>query len=225
MFSKVGYNQNKILVLVISLLLLIFVAIQFNHPMWFRHFRSDATFSRRCVPKEVQDDMLKLTYDVHRILKDLNTTHFLLYGSLWGALRMKRPLPWDDDVDLGMIPDGGYPKLTEEQFLKKFREKGVKITNNMRQKSSYKFERGRGAVDLMIFYEYGDTMKRRGWEAWLLTVHYNLHHSFPKVLVEHRPLPELKFGWFMMPVPRNGIEIMKHMYRYDWWVTYKPESC
>ncbi len=137
MLSKAGYNFNKTLVLLISLLLLIFIAIQFNHPMWFRHFRSDATFSRRCAPKDVQDDMLKLTYDIHLILKDLNITYFLIYGSLWGALRMNKPLPWDDDVDLGMIPDGKYPTLSEDQFLAKFREKGVKVTNNMLQKSSF----------------------------------------------------------------------------------------
>lgn len=169
--------------------------------------------------------MLKLTYDVHLILKELNITHFLTYGSLWGALRMNKPLPWDDDVDLGMIADGEYPKLSEQKFLTKFRKKGVKIVNNMRQKSSYKFERGKGAVDLIIYYDYGSWMKRQGWESWLLTVHYNLHHSFPKKLIEHKPLPRLKFGWFMMPVPQNGIEIMKYMYRYDWWVTYKAESC
>ena len=226
MFIKGGYNLHKTLVLVFSLLMLLFIAIQFNHPMWFRHFRSDATLSRHCVSKEVQDDMLKLTYDVHLILKDLNITHFLIYGSLWGALRINKPLPWDDDVDIGMIADGQYPNLSEEQFLKKFREKGVKITNNMRQKSSFKFERGKGDVDLMIYYDYGEWMKRRGWEAWLLTVHYNLHHTFPKNLVEHKPLPSLKFGWFMMPVPQKGMEIMKHMYRYDWWVNYKPdETC
>lgn len=225
MFSKAGQNYNRTLVVLISVLLLIFMGIQFKHPMWFRHFRSDATLKRHCVPKDVQNDMLTLTYDVHLILKGLNVTHFLIYGSLWGALRINKPLPWDDDVDLGMIPDGKYPRLSEERFLKKFREKGITITNNMRQKSSFKFVRGKGAVDLMIYYEYGASMKRQGWEPWLLTVHYNLHHTFPKGLIEHKPLPMTRFGWFMMPVPQHGIEIMKHMYRYDWWITHKAESC
>ena len=224
MFVKVGHSCNKNIFLLVVLLLLIFIAIQFNHPMWFRHFRSDATLSRDCVAEDIQDDMLRLTYEVHGILQDLHITHFLIYGSLWGALRMNKPLPWDNDVDLGMIADGEYPNLSEEQFLEKFRSKGIKITNNMRQKSSFKFERGKGAVDLMIYYEHGDWMKRQGWEPWLLIVHYNLHHTFPKNLVEHKPLPSLKFGALMMPVPQHGIEIMKHMYRYDWWVNYKPDS-
>ena len=224
MFSK-GYGFNKTAVLFVAVLMLVFIAMQFNHPIWFRKFRPDAKVKRSCTPKDVQDDMLSLAYDVHLILRDLNITHFLMYGSLWGALRINKPLPWDDDVDLGMIPDGKYSLLSEEKFLEKFRQKGVKITNNMRQKSSFKFERGKGAVDLMIYYVYGEWMKREGWEPWLLTVHYNLHHTFPRNLIAHKPLPQLKFGWFMMPVPQSGIEIMKHMYRYDWWVTYKTESC
>ncbi|XP_028399192.1 uncharacterized protein LOC114522656 [Dendronephthya gigantea] len=223
MLTKAGYVYNKTLVVITSILLISFMAIQLNHPMWFRHFRSDATLRRFCTPQDVQQDMLKLTYDIHIILRDLNITHFLMYGSLWGALRVNKPLPWDNDVDLGMIPDGKYPSLSEEQFLTKFREKGVKITNNMRQKSSFKFERGKGAVDLIIYYVYGGYMKRQGWEAWLMTIHYNFHHTFPRNLIEPKPLPKRTFGWFKMPVPRKGIEIMKHMYRYDWWETPKPE--
>lgn len=192
--------------------------------MWFRIFRHDAKVVRDCAPKDVQTDMLKLTYDVHVILKDLGITHFLMYGSLWGALRLKRPLPWDDDVDLGMIEDGKFSSLSIKEFEGKFLEKGIRITDNLRQKSSYKFERDKGAVDLMIYYEYGDWMKRRGWEPWILSVHYNLHHTFPKHVIENKPLPELEFGWFNMPVPQYGIEIMKYMYRYDWRVEYKTES-
>lgn len=192
--------------------------------MWFRKFRSDAKVTKDCTPQDVLTDMLELTYDVHTILNELNITHFLLYGSLWGAIRLNGPLPWDDDVDLGMIEDGKYPSLSTEEFLRKFYEKGTRITNNLSQKSSLKFERDKGAVDLMIYREYGQWMKRRGWEPWVLLVHYNLHHTFPKNVIK-QPLPQLKFGWFTMPVPLNGIEIMKHLYRYDWWVEYKIESC
>lgn len=193
--------------------------------MWFRIFRSDAKVKRDCTPKDVQTDMLKLTYDIHIILKELGITHFLMYGSLWGALRLNRPLPWDDDVDLGMIEDGKFASLSIKEFERKFQEKGIRITDNLRQKSSYKFERDKGAVDLMIYYEYGDWMKRQGWEPWILSVHYNLHHTFPKLVINNKPLPERKFGWFNMPVPQYGIEIMKYMYRYDWWVEYQTESC
>lgn len=219
-----GYNLTRVTTTSCIILVILFIAFQSNHPMWFRRFRSDAKVSRVCTPDDVQNDMLALTYDIHMILKTLNITHFLIYGSLWGALRMNRPLPWDDDVDLGMIEDGKYPLITSREFLKRFRQKDIRITDNMDQKSSFKFERGKGAVDLMIYYEYGKWMKRRGWEAWLLTLHYNLHHTFPKAVI-NGALPQRKFGWFMMPVPRNGMEIMKHMYRYDWWVEYKMESC
>ena len=224
-FTHKMYLTKNYGLLLLFTLLITFMALQLNHPMWFRHFRSDATLSRHCVPAVVQNDMLKLAYDVHLILKNLNVTHFLLYGSLWGALRINKPLPWDNDVDLGMIADGRFVQLAENEFLKMFQEKGIKVTNNMRQKSSYKFDRDNGAVDLMIYYDYGEWMKRQGWESWLLTIHYNLHHTFPKKLIEDKPLPQTKFGWFMMPIPRHGIEIMKHMYRYDWWITPKQESC
>ena len=46
--------------------------------------------------------LLNLTYEIHDILIDLQLDHWLMYGSIFGALRADGPLPWDYDVDLGM---------------------------------------------------------------------------------------------------------------------------
>ena len=46
--------------------------------------------------------LLNLTYEIHDILFELQLDHWLMYGSIFGALRADGPLPWDYDVDLGM---------------------------------------------------------------------------------------------------------------------------
>ena len=206
------------------LLAVIFLSFQIQHPMYFRKFRN-VKMSRACSSKEILEELVFLTKDVHYILNALNLTDFLLYGSHWGALRVGGPLPWDDDVDLGIIGDENYQLLGEEKFISEFTSRGMTVTNNMAQKTSLKITRGIANVDVIVFFDYNGLMKRKGWEPFLIPVHYRLHHSFPTWVVKTPPaLPTMQFGNFNMSVPRGGREIMKYLYRYNWWQDYDPEG-
>ena len=45
--------------------------------------------------------LLDMALDVHKILDGFGMEHWLMYGSVFGAVRAKGPLPWDNDVDIG----------------------------------------------------------------------------------------------------------------------------
>lgn len=57
--------------------------------------------------KDIEFDLLK-TFDV--FCKKNNIRYFLAYGTLLGAIRYKKFIPWDDDVDV-LIPREDYQRM------------------------------------------------------------------------------------------------------------------
>lgn len=57
--------------------------------------------------KEIEFDLLKV-FDA--FCKENNIRYFLAYGTLLGAIRYKKFIPWDDDVDL-LIPREDYNRM------------------------------------------------------------------------------------------------------------------
>lgn len=175
---------------------------------------------------ESMSHLLYLTQKVHQILEENEIEHWLCYGSVFGALRQKGPLPWDDDVDIGIRGDGKLSQMDLSTFLNLFESAGLKATNWWRRSRLIQISNGHPhlKVDLMAFYKCGKWMKRSGWETWIGYFNYDRYHTFPATLVKP-PLPKMPFGNFDMPVPQDGIEIQKYLYPSDWWKVVKPAQC
>lgn len=175
------------------------------------------------------DRLVQITYKVHAILGNMGIDCWLMYGSIWGPLRgIEGPLPWDNDVDLAIDGNGQFSKMTFEEFKALFTVFGFSVENRLWQSSliviSEEDRFSRPALHLFVFYDHNGMMSRSGISSWLMPINFKVYHTFPSRLVE-QPLPKVKFGFFNISVPRNGNEIMKHLYPYNWWKVVKPTGC
>ena len=58
---------------------------------------------RECSLQEAQLRMLEMLCEIDRICKKYDIKYWLDAGTLLGAIRHKGFIPWDDDIDIGMI--------------------------------------------------------------------------------------------------------------------------
>ena len=217
-----------LLVGLLFIVIVVFLQINFITPGRYTGNKPWGSAPKCKNTEEDIDRLVQLTYKVHSILESMGIDSWLMYGSIWGSLRgIQGPLPWDDDVDLAINGDGEFSKMTFEDFKALFTVLGLSVESRLWQSSLIVVSERDfpwPTLDLFVFYHHNGMMSRPGVESWLLPINYKLYHTFPSSLVEP-PLPKVKFGFFNISVPRNGIEIMKHLYPYNWWKVVKPPGC
>ena len=225
------FRKNLKLFILLSIITLVttlyyFISTQ-NFGRYVGHHPLNPTMKCRNLTKPQMDQLLSLSYKVHQVLDELGVEHWLMYGSLIGALRGHAPLVWDDDADIGVDGDGRLNTLSKTAFIEKLKSVGVKRLDYFWSRDGLiKIHDGNSefTVDLMIFNRSGKWMKRRGWATWLFYFQYNHFHTFPAELIA-QPLPRIQFGFFNISAPRGGKEILKYIYPTDWWKVVKPPGC
>ena len=80
--------------------------------------------------KEIEFDILKM-FDA--FCKENNIRYFLVFGTLLGAIRYKKFIPWDDDVDV-LVPREDY-----ERLLSLFQDSENTVFTHLKEISSTHF--------------------------------------------------------------------------------------
>ena len=62
--------------------------------------------------KKVQEHILDIFRDIIRVCDELDINYFIMGGTALGAVRHGGFIPWDDDLDIGML------RTDYERFLK-----------------------------------------------------------------------------------------------------------
>jgi len=166
----------------------------------------------------------------HNVLSSIGLTHFLCYGSLWGQLRHSRSLPWESDVEFCMLNEEIITK-DEVYLVRTFRNKGMKLdydsTEGVYSVTDSKLPGAK--VQLVVFEKDPmiNMLRRVGWKRRVLPPDCESLPSLncfpPRLAIT--PLPVKEFGGFIIPVPREGIEIQKYHYPNNWWKVIQPKNC
>ncbi|XP_066932400.1 uncharacterized protein [Clytia hemisphaerica] len=217
------HSRNRYRIIVLSLIFVTSIYVFLNKRNWAWYNRSSGE-SICETPEPEMKDLIALATDTRDVLHGLKMTYFLIYGSLWGALRHNRPLAWDNDFDIGLVYEELKDKGLEQKLYKELQKKNIKIYYRL-WFGTYRVTRDTARGDLMIYRRnYFDTCVRLGMESWVFFVNYRKYHQFPCRLIK-KPLPSMKFSKVNFTVPREGNEIQKHFYPEDWWVESKPSGC
>lgn len=132
-------------------------------------------FGRMDRIRELELEILK---EVDAICKKNNINYFLTAGTMLGAVRHKGFIPWDDDVDIGMLPedyekflkvcpeslsvDYGYQSVSTESTSHYIHDK-IRLKNSFfSTKFSDRYNMLNGVyIDVFIYYKTADSEKKQ----------------------------------------------------------------
>jgi len=67
--------------------------------------------------EKITEKLYEMMESFHRLLTENNIPYFIIHGTLLGAVRDKELIPWDDDIDLGILEkDIEKFNLLEDKF-------------------------------------------------------------------------------------------------------------
>lgn len=118
--------------------------------------------------KQVQKIDTEILFNVIDICERHDIEYYLMYGTLLGAVRHKGPIPWDDDVDIGMT------RSNCDKFLKVAKEEldprnEIKIMGSGNVNYTFELKIGRkGTVYCMPGTEKFDIMNRVQLDIFVL---------------------------------------------------------
>lgn len=157
--------------------------------------------------KNTHDNLYKIMYNFDMVCKKYNLEYFATAGTLLGAIRHKKIIPWDDDLDV-IIKIEYIDKLTNKVFPELFRkgfaiERGT-LTNNYRliiKGLQYPF------MDIFFYIDQGSNIVSKSTYFSLL---YPKEKKLSKDLIY--PLKRYKFGNIEVNGPNKAVMFLKKIY-------------
>jgi phosphorylcholine metabolism protein LicD len=93
----------------------------------------------------VQEQQYDILNRLAAFLKSKNVDHFLVYGTLLGAVRHQGFVPWDDDIDIAIFSEDFDKIIQNEEELEKY---GLGLSSPFSRRSSFEFTGWHKVYDL-----------------------------------------------------------------------------
>ncbi|XP_043275572.1 uncharacterized protein [Venturia canescens] len=196
---------------------------------WYSLGRQEEPPQPCSVPEEFTEKLHDLTYRTHLVLAKLGVVHFLCFGGLWGQVRIGRALPWSRKTEFCLIDTLRDDALITKAFRDVNLSASYSHAAGIYHVQEHEVGEDSPKIEIVVFEEDTVTqmVRRVGWTRRVLPPDCELSPSlqcFPPQLAIP-PLPTKQFGGFLVPVPREGIELQKYHYPNDWWLEIKPTDC
>ncbi|XVN43294.1 MAG: LicD family protein [Candidatus Rickettsia vulgarisii] len=195
-------NYKRLFPQVIGISIIIFAIYRayvdlYNHK-WRYVDLTDKQISRYSIPPEKALNLYQIMKDTHEILTKHNASYWLEGGTLLGATRHKGIIPFDDDLDIGILHQD---EIKLQEAFDDFKKLGYRI----RYGKFYSIC-NKGCVDIFVFHQIDDKFK-----------HSNLlaREKFPKdyfYINELFPLKKYKFGELELYGPNEFKAYLDRLY-------------
>ena len=143
--------------------------------------------------RKVQLVQLDIAKELKRVCSELGITFFLDSGTLLGAVRHKGFIPWDDDLDIGMMRDdyeqflAKAPKVLKDNFFLQtwysdqsyglaFAKLRLRNTRYIEAAAQYSDAENGIYIDIFPYDEYPLTKKEQNW-------HHMRHEVYKRCLL------------------------------------------
>jgi len=97
--------------------------IEDQSPAMDNNYRGQIKQDNRLLDKKNSDAMISLFKLVDKVLRRHKVEYYLDFGTLLGAVRENKFIPWDDDMDISLIHEKDFnkmPKIIKEIKLRRF---------------------------------------------------------------------------------------------------------
>lgn len=171
-------------------------------------------FQKLIIPYSHRLMLYKLVSDVTNVLTRHKLDYFIDGGTLLGAIRHQDLIPWDDDIDIGMLDKDFFRKLPK--LKPEFEKLGYSVDETdthltkvyIKNKWIYDDFKTVGTPTLDIFCY---TIKKKTVRL-MKTRHYLLWKSAQHKVNDVFPLKDYKFGPLLLKGPKNPFPYLDGLY-------------
>jgi phosphorylcholine metabolism protein LicD len=166
------------------------------------HFSiSKSPFKELKLSKDEHSTLLSIMKRFDLIMKENSVEYFVIAGSLMGAMRYNNRMPWDDDIDVGMMADlrEKFEALPFAKYGLGLRKVyfGYKVYDLVKTRRA-KMEPNFPFVDVFTFVNNGDEVIYESLKA---------RKIWPKEAIKHEhlyPLTECQYANMSLPCPADS---------------------